>query len=158
DQAALDLLDGRVGDARKGWQEALTLDGDCEAAKHNLAILDQDYPEVPPVAEEIVNAPGPDKASGPPPIKVAVVRFLFNWPSTGGGIVHTVELCQFLARAGFEVRHFYVRYQEWGIGNVQDSPIASVPLDCSASDWTVAAIKDKLRQAVDAFAPDQVII
>jgi hypothetical protein len=32
--------------------------------------------------------------------KIAVVSFLFNWPSTGGGIVHTTELCRFLGEAG----------------------------------------------------------
>lgn len=25
--------------------------------------------------------------------KIAIVSLLFNWPSTGGGIIHTAELC-----------------------------------------------------------------
>ena len=26
------------------------------------------------------------------PIRIAILSFLFNWPSTGGGNIHTVEL------------------------------------------------------------------
>jgi hypothetical protein len=38
--------------------------------------------------------------------KVAILSFLFNWPSSGGGNVHTAELARFLARAGYTVHHF----------------------------------------------------
>ena len=31
----------------------------------------------------------------------AILSFLFNWPSTGGGNHHTAELAAFLARAGY---------------------------------------------------------
>ena len=30
------------------------------------------------------------------PVRVAILSFLFNWPSTGGGNHHTAELAQFL--------------------------------------------------------------
>jgi len=48
-----------------------------------------------------------------PAIRIAVVSFLFSWPSTAGGIVHTSELCKFLSRAGYAVCHFYARYNPW---------------------------------------------
>jgi hypothetical protein len=66
------------------------------------------------------------------PVKVAIVSFLFNWPSTGGGIVHTVELGKFLAKAGYTVRHFYARYRDliWDIGAV------SRPCPSTANPWT----------------------
>jgi glycosyltransferase involved in cell wall biosynthesis len=89
--------------------------------------------------------------------KVAIVSFLFNWPSTGGGIVHTVELAQFLARSGYDVRLIYARYEPWGIGGVHgDLPFPAEALEFS--DWTAEAIQSRFRQAVEAFAPDHVII
>ena len=52
----------------------------------------------------------------PGPVRVAVLSLLFNWPSTGGGNMHTAGLVEFLGRDGFEVRHFYAAYRPWGIG------------------------------------------
>ncbi len=43
--------------------------------------------------------------------RIAIVSLLFNWPSTGGGIVHTAELATFLSKAGYEVRHFYAVFE-----------------------------------------------
>jgi hypothetical protein len=63
---------------------------------------------------------GPCCSAQERPVKVAILSFLFNWPSTGGGIVHTVELAQFLRRAGYDVKHLYARYLPWGIGEVPD--------------------------------------
>ena len=51
-------------------------------------------------------------------VRVAVLSFLFNWPSTGGGNMHTAGLVEFLKRAGYEVRHYFARYPAWGIGRV----------------------------------------
>jgi hypothetical protein len=34
------------------------------------------------------------------PVRIAVISFLFNWPSTGGGNMHTAGLVEFLGRAG----------------------------------------------------------
>jgi hypothetical protein len=44
------------------------------------------------------------------PIRVAILSFLLNWPSAGGGNYHTAELAKFLALAGYEVKHFFARY------------------------------------------------
>jgi len=52
------------------------------------------------------------------PIRIAVLSLLFNWPSTGGGNMHTAGLVEFLKRAGYEVRHYFARYPAWGIGRV----------------------------------------
>jgi glycosyltransferase involved in cell wall biosynthesis len=92
-------------------------------------------------------------------VKVAIVSFLFNWPSTGGGIVHTVELAQFLARAGYAVRHFYTRHLAWGVGKIEQKlPFPSEALWFDEATWTVPAIQDGFRRAVDAFGPDYIII
>jgi hypothetical protein len=73
------------------------------------------------------------------PIRVAILSFLFNWPSTGGGNHHTAELAAFLAHAGYEVKHFFARYPSWGIGRVTDeliSPSEAIMFDDRS--WNVA--------------------
>lgn len=91
--------------------------------------------------------------------RVAILSFLFNWPSTGGGIVHTVELVQSLARAGYEVRHFHARRPEWGIGQIDSAlPIGSVAVDFGGGPWEADTVRDRFRRAVAAFSPDFAII
>src|SRR5436309_1523793 len=69
------------------------------------------------------------------------------------------ELAQFLGKAGYDVRHFYARHLPWGVGKVeQPPPFASEALDFDDGTWQVPAIQARFRQAVDAFAPDYVII
>jgi glycosyltransferase involved in cell wall biosynthesis len=163
DLAALAALDGDIPAARSGFAAALATNSDCGPAGHNLAILDAptepatEYPApivVPePEAEAAENHPGPAAA------KVAIVSFLFNWPSTGGGIVHTVELARFLGAAGYQVGHFYARFAPWEIGRVEtDLAFDSRPLEFAESDWTLESILGRFRRAVDAFNPDYVIV
>src|SRR5207244_416630 len=122
-------------EARKRFLAALKIDPGCEPARTNLAFLDADRT----------------------PVKVAILSFLFNWPSTGGGIVHTVELARFLEKAGFDVRHVYARYAAWGIGGVAgEPPLASDVLKFDEASWNVAAIQARFRTAVDAFRPDYI--
>jgi glycosyltransferase involved in cell wall biosynthesis len=92
-------------------------------------------------------------------VRIAIVSFLFNWPSTGGGIVHTVELCRFLREAGYEVHHVYARFDPWEIGQVKgDLPLQSQCLEFAEVDWRLSAILDRYRRAVDACAPDYVLL
>src|SRR5262249_51160802 len=86
------------------------------------------------------------------------LSFLFNWPTTGGGNVHTAELALFLSRAGYDVRHYYARYAPWGVGNVTGTPFPSFPLDFDDDSWNVPAIQQRFRQAVDEFRPDHAIL
>src|SRR5262249_27581804 len=91
-------------------------------------------------------------------VKVAIVSFLFNWPTGGGGNIHTAELAAFLQRAGYVVRHFYPRYEPWDIGRVDNLPIDSQRLEFTPAEWTIATIQQRFRQAVDAFAPEYVLL
>src|SRR5205807_3881176 len=92
-------------------------------------------------------------------IRVVILSFLFNWPSTGGGIVHTVELAQFLIRAGYEVLHVYAHFEPWGIGRVEGPlPYPAEALHFDDTTWNVAAIQNAYRRAVAAFNPDHVLI
>ena len=87
-------------------------------------------------------------------MRVAILSFLFNWPSTGGGNHHTAELAKFLALAGYDVKHFFARYPGWGIGRVTDELISpSEAIEFDESSWNVAEIQARFRRAVDAFVP-----
>ncbi len=92
-------------------------------------------------------------------VRVAVLSFLFNWPSTGGGNMHTAGLVEFLKRAGYDMRHFFARYPAWGIGRAAaDGLVASEALEFDEPSWNVAEIQRRYRRAVDEFQPDFVAI
>jgi glycosyltransferase involved in cell wall biosynthesis len=159
DQATLAALTGDRAAAVRGFREALAVDPQCAVARFNLTFLEDE------LAEDAPASAAADAAAPPaPPVqpggvgKVAILSFLFNWPSSGGGNVHTAELARFLARAGYTVRHFYPRYAPWGIGNVTDPPFPSEGLDFTERDWTIPAIQARCRAAVDAFGPDFVVV
>ena len=92
-------------------------------------------------------------------IKIAILSFLLTWPSTGGGIDHTVELTNFLSKAGYRVRHFHARYDPWGIGRIDgNSPLTTTSIAFDEASWNAATIRERFRSAVNAFDPDAVII
>jgi glycosyltransferase involved in cell wall biosynthesis len=161
DLAALAAQEGHVEEALQGFRASVASHPQCEPAIANLDLLQADCKSV-----DEKEAPGkePDRVSNAVapqeiPCKIAILSFLFNWPSTGGGIVHTVELAKFLARAGYEVQHIYACYPAWGVGAVQGPlPFASQALDFDDTNWDVANIRSRFRRAVDAFGPDHVII
>jgi glycosyltransferase involved in cell wall biosynthesis len=156
DLAALDLLGGDAVAARSGFQAALALDACCEPARNNLALLEADLAEAGTTRREPPRAVVGEHGGA---IRVALLSFLFNWPSTGGGNVHSYELALFLARAGYDVRHFYVRYEPWQIGNVPDAlPYAAEALTFAESDWHAPAIQTRFRKAVQDFDPGHVIV
>lgn len=159
DLGTLAAVAGDLETARREYRQALALDAACLPARRNLELLQTDPAPLATAAPVAPKSKVPAASASPSSTKVAVVSFLFNWPSTGGGIVHTVELAQFLARAGYEVRHFYVRYAPWEIGIVE-RPLSfpSQALDFAEAEWNVPTIQKRLRQAVDAFGPDRVII
>ncbi len=156
DLAALAAIDGDLEAARSGFRSALEIDPHCAPARANLAELDIPSPAPETrMPESSLPAPSPNV----PGIKVAILSFLFNWPSTGGGIVHTVELARFLGEAGYEVKHFYVQFAPWGIG-VVDAPtrINSEALVFAPEEWNAATIQKRFRSAVDVFEPDYAIL
>jgi len=84
---------------------------------------------------------------------------LFNWPSTGGGIVHTAELAQFLSLDGYEVCHFYAVYLPWSVGEVLEPlPYNSCAIHFDQQSWNRDAIHAAFQNAVDSFHPDAVIV
>jgi glycosyltransferase involved in cell wall biosynthesis len=158
DLAVLAAVTGDVLLALQGLEAALALDEKCDLARQNLSLLQEE----PLVTQPTIKPAAPAPVSEPPPrdrpIKVAILSLLFNWPSTGGGNVHTAELALFLGRAGYDVRHFHARFAPWGIGNAQNTPFPSHPLEFNEVNWNLPAIQESYRRAVDAFAPDYVLI
>jgi glycosyltransferase involved in cell wall biosynthesis len=93
------------------------------------------------------------------PIRIAILSFLFNWPSTGGGNMHTAGLVEFLTRAGYQVRHYFARFPPWGIGRAAEGGlVASEEIEFQEAGWNVAEIQRRYRRAVDEFQPDYVAI
>ncbi|MEJ7592626.1 MAG: hypothetical protein WKF77_13835 [Planctomycetaceae bacterium] len=93
------------------------------------------------------------------PFRIAIVSLLFNWPSTGGGIVHTAELAQFLSLDGYDVCHFFAVYEPWSVGAVTESlPYNSCAIQFSELSWNRDNIETAFRDAVDRFDPDAVIV
>ena len=154
DLAVIAANSGDLETARKGFEAVLKSDPSCETAKSNLETIKETVRS----REAPVKEPVPDHAS-PRRVRVALLSFLFNWPSSGGGITHTVELGHFLAEAGYDVRHFYVKFEPWGIGRVTGRiSIPSEQLEFSESNWNVASIQSRFRIAVDRFDPDYAIL
>jgi glycosyltransferase involved in cell wall biosynthesis len=159
DLGALDALVGEIARARNHFERALSLDPNCQVARQNLDSIADPEIDPPPVralaACEIPRA----KALSNDKVRVAIVSMLFNWPSTGGGTVHTAEAGKFLTRAGYDVRHFYAQFAHWGVGNVAqplDYPAEALPFE--PAEWTAAEIQRRFREAIDKFSPDYVIL
>ena len=165
DLAVLAAIEGRLDKALQGWKEAIDADESFLPARLNRDLINAELAlgrDGGPAGEPVL-APKqtPVREPGQPegPLRVAILSFLFNWPSTGGGNIHTVELAEFLARAGYEIKHIHARYADWQIGRVDDGlPIDSQPLEFNEASWNVPSIRARFREAVDAFAPDYVLI
>jgi len=186
DLAVLAALEGRYDEAQQGWKGALELDQGCLQARLNRDLVQAElelagpHPQPEPAASNGTDSPNPHPPARTP-IRVAILSFLFNWPSTGGGNMHTAGLAQFLARAGYEVKHYYARYPAWGIGRVTNDEYlrgaepetfgqdtggvgdprrtpASEALEFDEPSWNVSAIQARYRRAVDEFEPDYVVI
>ena len=138
--ATLAALAGDFNAARAGFRAALALDPACRPARLNLDLLR---------AEGLDDdAPAPPAAPIPGRVRVAILSLLFNWPSTGGGTVHTQELAHFLQRAGYEVRHVYARFEPWGVGRVEGTlPYPAEPLDFDAASWLMRPRRQRTRCA-----------
>jgi glycosyltransferase involved in cell wall biosynthesis len=158
DLAALAVLGGDPDAGRRGFQDALDVYPHCEPARANLALLEARDSDALSVGRQ-GDPERPQAAVAAGPIRVAVLSLLFNWPSTGGGNVHTIELCRFLARAGYEVLHVFARYVPWEVGRCDGPlPYPSRVLDFDAAAWNAAGIQARFREAVDAFVPDHVLV
>lgn len=146
DLGCLARLNGDDALAQSHFRQALEWNGECESARQNLGSL---------LPGDVPNLANPAKERG---IRVTILSFLFNWPSTGGGIIHTVELAIFLQRAGYEVDLIYPQFTPWNLGNAEGCPFPGRSLTFQESDWTISTIQRRFREAVDEVSPDSVLI
>ena len=102
-------MEGKYDEACEGWRAAIDDNRDCLPARLNLGLVEAELSWAVSTANSGEEG-GPTGVSAPRPIHVAVLSFLFNWPSTGGGNMHTAGLVEFLGRDGYDVRHFFARY------------------------------------------------
>jgi glycosyltransferase involved in cell wall biosynthesis len=154
DLAALAAIAGDRHTALAGFRTALELDPGCGVARANLVALEDQPTEPLPTP-----SPPPPSATTAHAVRVAVVSLLFNWPSTGGGNVHTAELTKFLAEAGYDVRHFYAKFDRWGLGRVTTpTPYPAEAITFTDAVWTAAGIIDRFRRLIDEFDPDWVVL
>lgn len=149
DLGVLAALEGIIDDAARSFETAVRLSPEWAVPKSNLArIVGQQE------SEGAVPVDHPDHRT-----RIAIVSLLFNWPSTGGGTVHTAELARFLTRAGYNVLHVVIVYPEWSIGKIADEvdwPIRR--LEFNPSNWTVESVQEAVRLAVQDFDPTAVVI
>lgn len=146
DLAALAAVAGHVHVAEGLLRKALQLEPNNPAAQHTahqLGLLDS--------CEE-------RKSSTSHGLKIAIVSLLFNWPSKGGGNVHTVELGLGLERAGFDVRHFFLEFTPWKVGEVRSLPLLNTKISFRPGELTVQGLQDRFREAVSEYGPDHVLI
>ncbi|WP_339735846.1 glycosyltransferase family 4 protein [uncultured Gimesia sp.] len=132
---------------------------DDESSKHikliNISLPSENVETHPPEHENANH----QRSVSHQPQKIAIVSFLYNWPSTGGGNIHTTELVQFLIRAGYKVQHFCVRYDPWQIGQIETgAPIQSRTLNFTTDEWKANTIRDRIRKTVREWEPDRVLI
>ena len=154
DLAVCECLRGDVVAARAGLEYATDLDPNCQLAHDNLKLLDDGHAgPVDGLQDAIAGG-----LRNPSKTKIAVVSLLFNWPSSAGGNVHTMELAEQLGLAGFDSRHFYVCCDQWGIGRVTaDLPYPSHPVVITGP-MTATGVRRQIRESIDEFKPDFVII
>lgn len=149
DLGVIEFVRGDLVAARSAFLRARTLRPGWHLPGVNLWRLG----ESPPSSAPSLNASDPCRT------KVAIVSLLFNWPSTGGGAVHTAETARFLHRDGYDVRHLSIRFDPWGLGQVKESvdwPIQELAF--SEADWHLTAIQKRVKEELDAFRPDAVIV
>ena len=94
--------------------------------------------------------------------RVAILSLLFNWPSTGGGTVHTAETGKFLSEAGYDVRHFYATaFPEWGAwDSVTSAWRRTSAIQSFADRMEPDSTRNPARRwaAQQSFQPDWVIV
>jgi len=153
-RGVLAALEGKSYEALASFRAALALDRANEVASANIAVLGAGYP-----APNIRKADHRSSVDREARTRIAIVSHLFNWPSTGGGTIHTKELADFLERAGFDVLHIFARYKDWGIGRCEER--LRVPLqvlECDERSWHVEGLIAKFRAALREYNPDYVVI
>lgn len=146
--ASVFAANGREYQAIAACEMALRIDPFASMAKESLRLLVSGK-------NSVLNR----ESRNDRPVKIAILSLLFNWPSTGGGTIHTYELAKALGRSGYDVCHIFAQYDGWQVGKIEagyNVPHVGIPF--VGSEWNASTIKARLREAVDLFSPDYVIV
>lgn len=136
--------------AAKVFQQAIDLQPGWDVPRRNRSLITGSAP-ISTVLER--------SSAGARQTRIGIVSLLFNWPSTGGGTVHTAETARFLSRAGYDVRHWVIRYSGWSVGQVTEAVDWPVEyLDFTDAEWQGDRIQHRVREAAQRFQPDHVVI
>jgi len=141
DLAAIEAVMGHNWSSRLHLSRAVISSVENGVYEHNSSLID---------------AAMPSEGSA---VKVAILSLLFNWPSTGGGTVHTRELAEFLTRDGYAVRHIYAVNAACEVGCVTE-PLGydSEALEFSDAEWNADSVRRRFQAAIREFDPDWVLI
>nr|HPO17075.1 glycosyltransferase family 4 protein [Candidatus Hydrogenedentota bacterium] len=94
-------------------------------------------------------------------MRLAFVDLLFSWPPNGGADVDVYHVVQELCLAGHEVQLIGVNDgATWDRGQfVPDSlPFPAVRLDFEGRGFTAQRVSERIRDAVDVFHPEVVVV
>ncbi len=92
--------------------------------------------------------------------KVAIIDLLFRWPPVGGASCDIKGVGTYLTKEGFSVQMFLPLYDRLMIRGAVSRPLLFPvhQLHFKRTTFTPEIITQKLKEAVDGFAPDYVII
>ena len=154
DLAALAAIEGQLDRARELIKDALAAYPECPSAVAILKSLSAESVIRPENESQATLCRGypdvvlHDRADGnvalERPAKIAIVSAMFNWPSGGGGNVHTVQLTTALRQSNYQVHHFYLKYEPWLIGDVVGNPAGSQAISFTESNWSLTEIQARV--------------
>ena len=91
-------------------------------------------------------------------VRIAVLSFLFNWPSTGGGNCIRPGWLGFWFGPGTRCGTASPAFRPGDWPQAADGLVSSEALEFDEPSWNVAEIQRRYRRAVDEFQPDFVAI
>jgi len=141
---------GEKAAAKAEFTASLQACPECAAAQENLLRLG--------LTEPVKSLKQSSLPSSQKP-KIAILSLLFNWPSSGGGVMNTVGTGKALLQAGYQVKHFYADYPAFGVGRMEAPyPLEKEALCFDRAAWQCEMVKTRFREAVERFQPDMVLI
>lgn len=93
-------------------------------------------------------------------MRVAFVDLIFSWPPNGGADVDLFHVARGFQAMNQEVRLFGVSDGTWerGAFDPETLPFPATRIECVGRDFSAARVVGRVREAVDAWRPDAVVV